>query len=51
MTGVVAGVIDGDTITVQSGFLSWTVRYLGVDTPETNVVPEHHGDVPRKQAD
>jgi micrococcal nuclease len=39
VTGVVAGVIDGDTIVVQSGFLSWTIRYLGVDTPETNVQP------------
>ncbi len=39
VSGVVAGVIDGDTITVQVGIQSFTVRYIGVDTPETNVVP------------
>ncbi|MFQ5615378.1 MAG: thermonuclease family protein, partial [Anaerolineales bacterium] len=39
VSGVVAGVIDGDTITVQVGITSFTVRYLGVDTPETNVTP------------
>jgi micrococcal nuclease len=36
---IVAGVIDGDTITVQAGIQSFTVRYIGIDTPETNVVP------------
>ncbi len=39
VSGVVAGVIDGDTIVVQVGLTSFTVRYLGVDTPETNVTP------------
>ena len=39
VSGIVAGVIDGDTIVVQVGLISWTVRYLGVYTPETNVEP------------
>lgn len=39
VSGIVAGVVDGDTITVQVGIQKWTVRYIGVDTPETNVVP------------
>lgn len=39
VSGVVAGVIDGDTITVQVGIQKFTVRYIGVDTPETNVQP------------
>ena len=38
-SGVVAGVIDGDTITVQVGVQKFTVRYIGVDTPETSVQP------------
>ena len=37
--GVVAGVIDGDTIVVQIGFQKFTVRYIGIDTPETSIVP------------
>lgn len=36
---VVAGVIDGDTIKVQIGVQSFTVRYIGINSPETNVQP------------
>lgn len=39
VSGIVAGVIDGDTIVVQVGFQQFTVRYLGIDTPETSVNP------------
>jgi len=39
VSGVVAGVVDGDTITVQIGVQKFTVRYIGIDTPETNVQP------------
>ncbi len=39
VSAVVAGVTDGDTITVQVGLQNFTVRYIGVDTPETNVQP------------
>lgn len=39
VSAVVAGVIDGDTITVQVGFQSFVIRYIGIDTPETNVQP------------
>jgi len=38
-SAVVAGVVDGDTIRVQIGPQSFTVRYIGIDTPETNVQP------------
>lgn len=38
-SGVVAGVVDGDTIRVQIGPQNFTVRYIGVDTPETNMEP------------
>ena len=34
-SGVVAEVIDGDTIRVRSGAGTVTVRLLGIDTPET----------------
>jgi len=39
VSGIVAGVIDGDTIVVQIGFQQFTVRYIGIDTPETGIVP------------
>jgi micrococcal nuclease len=39
VSGVVAGVIDGETIVVQVGFQMFTVRYIGIDTPETSVEP------------
>jgi micrococcal nuclease len=32
-------VIDGDTIVVQVGFQQFTVRYIGIDTPETSLEP------------
>ncbi len=38
-SAVVAGVIDGDTIEVLIGLLSFRVRYLGIDAPETNLTP------------
>ncbi len=38
-SAVVAGVIDGDTITVLLRGLTFTVRYIGIDTPETNIQP------------
>jgi micrococcal nuclease len=34
-TGTVVRVVDGDTIRVRLGGTSETVRYIGVDTPET----------------
>lgn len=34
-TGVVERVIDGDTIVVRSGGRLETVRYIGIDAPET----------------
>ena len=34
-TGIVTGVVDGDTIDVTIQGLVYRVRYLGVDTPET----------------
>ncbi|MDH3943865.1 MAG: thermonuclease family protein [Anaerolineae bacterium] len=34
-SGIVTGVIDGDTIDVTIGNLTFRVRYLGLDTPET----------------
>ena len=38
-SGIVAGVIDGDTIKVQIGVQSFTIRYIGVDSPETHTKP------------
>lgn len=38
-SGIVAGVIDGDTILVQVRFQQFTVRYIGIDTPETSLEP------------
>lgn len=34
-SGLVTGVVDGDTIDVTIGNLVFRVRYLGLDTPET----------------
>jgi micrococcal nuclease len=34
-TGVVVRVVDGDTVRVRLGRTTQTVRYIGVDTPET----------------
>jgi micrococcal nuclease len=34
-TGLVVRVVDGDTVRVRTGNQTRTVRYIGVDTPET----------------
>lgn len=34
-SGIVTGVVDGDTITVSIRGLTHRIRYLGIDTPET----------------
>lgn len=34
-SGIVTGVIDGDTIDVTIRGLTYRIRYLGIDTPET----------------
>jgi micrococcal nuclease len=34
-SGLVVDVVDGDTVKVRNGDLTRTVRYIGVDTPET----------------
>lgn len=34
-TGLVVDVVDGDTIKVEVGGTVYTVRYIGIDTPET----------------
>ena len=39
-TATVTEVIDGDTITINTGH---TVRYIGIDTPELHPVPEAYG--------
>ena len=39
-TATVIEVIDGDTITINTGH---TVRYIGIDTPELHPVPEAYG--------
>ena len=36
VSGRVSRVIDGDTINVKINGLTFTIRYLGIDTPETN---------------
>lgn len=41
--GVVVRVIDGDTIDVQASGEIVRVRYIGIDTPETNAGPEWMG--------
>ena len=35
-TGLVTRIIDGDTIEVSMNGTSYSVRYIGIDTPETN---------------
>ena len=39
VSGVVGRVIDGDTVQVLVSLLTFTVRYIGLDTPETNQAP------------
>ncbi|MEK6221461.1 MAG: thermonuclease family protein, partial [Chloroflexota bacterium] len=34
-SGIVVRVIDGDTAEIKVGLLTYTVRYIGIDTPET----------------
>ncbi|NUM89640.1 MAG: thermonuclease family protein [Bdellovibrionales bacterium] len=36
-------VVDGDTIYVRSGKKSWSVRMLGIDTPETHYLGKSQG--------
>lgn len=49
--GTVTEVIDGDTLKIQSGSDSYTVRLIGVDTPETtrNVSPDEFPGVTNTQ--
>lgn len=42
-TGKVVKVIDGDTIDVKIGDQAYTVRYIGVDTPENTTRKEYYG--------
>lgn len=44
--GYVTEVIDGDTIEVRAGHRSYTVRYIGIDTPELGQA----GGIEAKQA-
>lgn len=39
----VTKVVDGDTIHVSSGKMTWSVRMLGIDTPETHYMGKSQG--------
>ncbi len=43
-TGRVVYVIDGDTIRVQIGNLTYPVRYIGIDAPENTTTEEAFGE-------
>ena len=42
-TGIVVDVVDGDTIKVRMDGQIYTVRYIGIDTPESTIEKEYFG--------
>ena len=42
-TGIVVDVVDGDTIKVRIDGQNYTIRYIGIDTPESTIEKEYFG--------
>lgn len=42
-TGIVVDVVDGDTIKVRMDGQNYTIRYIGIDTPESTIEIEYFG--------